>query len=122
MKKILINIIFLGLIVFQTSASEEDILLKTFSYHFRNISVDSALNRIEVDMDYFFIYNSKLTNNKGKINAYFEDYPLTVILDSLFNDPVLAYKIIDKQIVIYPKLEKENEIPSTDTTPKLQDY
>ncbi len=66
-------------------------------------------------MDYFFIYNSKLTNNKGKINAYFEDYPLTVILDSLFNDPVLAYKTIDKQIVIYPKLEEENEMPSEET-------
>lgn len=82
-------------------AQDKDILYSRHTYNFKAIPIDSALNFIEKDIDYFFIYNADLIDNKPGIQAVFNNCPLSIILDSLFNNPVLDYSVIQKQIVIF---------------------
>ena len=88
--------------IFSVSFAQKNEVLHTpFSFNFKNISVDSALNIIEKSIDFFFIYDAKLVENKSLVTAKFNYYPLSVIIDSLFNNPILDYKVLEKQIVIY---------------------
>ncbi len=44
------------------------------------------------------------------MNADFQDIPLSIILDSIFINPRLNYKIIDNQLVIFEQAEAKTEL------------
>lgn len=101
-------------------AQEEDILYTPLSYNFTAISIDSVLNQIERDIEYYFIYNSELIAGKPTITAEFTNFPLTIILDSLFKNPILEYQIIQKQIVIFKNTTPNTIIVNDSIAPKYK--
>lgn len=109
MKKIYCTF-FLAFLYSLSFAQDNNILYTSLSYHFENISTDSALNIIEKDIAYYFIYNAELTDNDSNIQARFTNCPLAIILDSLFNNPILGYCVLQKQIVIYENKSTEVEM------------
>ncbi len=112
--------IALTFILSATFAQEENILYTPLSYNFSAISIDSALSRIEKDIKYYFIYNSELIAEKPTITAEFTNFPLTIILDSLFKNPVLEYQIIQKQIVIFKNTTTVSINASNTIAPKYK--
>ena len=99
-KAILFGLLLFGILSFNVKAQENQLFQLT-SIKFNNISLDSALHILEDKVDLNFTYNSDFANSQKKINSKFNYTPLSIILDSLFNNPCLNYKIVDEQLVIY---------------------
>ena len=98
-KAVLFGLFLFSILSFNLKAQENQLFQLT-SVCFNNISLDSALHILEDKIELNFTYNSDFTNSQKKINSEFNFVPLSIILDSLFNNPCLNYKIVDKQLVI----------------------
>ncbi|MBN2638267.1 MAG: carboxypeptidase-like regulatory domain-containing protein, partial [Bacteroidales bacterium] len=92
---------FLFLFIGTCASGQNLILDQPESLSFSNISVDSALRIIEIQSGLHFTFRSDLLQNNERINAQFKNVPLCIILDSLFENPNLNYKIIENQLVVY---------------------
>ena len=111
MKKAVLFGVFLFSILSFNLKAQENQLFQLTSAKFCNISLDSALHILEDKTELNFTYNSVFTGSQKTINAEFNYVPLSIILDSLFVNPCINFKIIDKQIVIYNNKDSINEIP-----------
>lgn len=100
-------------------AQNNNVLYTPLTFEFQNISIDSALNIIEKEINHYFTYNAEFIANKPIVSETFKELPLSIILDSLFNNPLLVYKTIKKQIIIYKNEKNESEIIPIDT---IQEY
>lgn len=110
MLKKTLGTLFLILLFLLSFAQDKDVLFSPLNYSFKGISIDSAINLIEKDIEFYFIYDAELVTNKPNIKANFTNCPLTIILDSLFKNPVLNYSVIQKQIVIFKEKTSKNII------------
>lgn len=120
MRKRLLCILVLFCTTSALFAQKDSILYTPLNYNFKNIPVDSALNYIENDIGFYFIYDAELLAEKPQIKARFTNYPLSVILDSLFNNPILEYEVIQKQIVIFKNRIIENNSLNDSIAPKFK--
>jgi hypothetical protein len=80
---------------------QEQVLYQPENLEFTNIAVDSALQIIEHQTGLHFTFNSDLLQATENVTAHFQNIPLCVILDSLFANPSLNYRIIESQLVVY---------------------
>lgn len=115
-KTIILSVLCL---LFIHSYGQDRVLFDPVTISFNNVSVDSALNLIGQNINYNFTYNSVYTSPDVKVKATFSEVPLSIILDSLFKNPFLAYKTIGKQLVIY-KEESENKIDEQELSKNLE--
>jgi len=103
----LIGILFLFIQV--RTSGQEQVLYQVKDFEFDNISIDSALSIIEFKTGLHFTFRSDLLKKSGQVNAHFKDFPLCIVLDSLFANPGLNYQIIESQLVVY---EEKQELAS----------
>jgi len=94
-----------------TLSAQQNALYQSVSVKFKNISVDSALRILENKIRLDFTYNSNLIPFQKKITATFDSIPLTIILDSLIQKPLVHYLIIDNQLIIYEKTDTTEFVP-----------
>lgn len=82
---------------------------QVFSFKLRSASIEEVCKEIERNSDYIFVFsdNSEKMIHK-KINLSAESENVAEILHDLLTDTGLAYKILDKQIVIYASKEDAN--------------
>ncbi|MFA7494232.1 MAG: carboxypeptidase-like regulatory domain-containing protein, partial [Proteiniphilum sp.] len=90
-----------------TSRSQEAIL----SLKLESISIKEACREIEKETGMLFVFsdNTEEAINKN-VNIEVKSKPLNAILDDLFFNTKLTYKILDKQIVVY-RDEAEMTVP-----------
>jgi len=69
----------------------------------KNRTINQVLDEITLQTGYRFTYNAGLITGKQKVQFMAEDMPLDLVLDSLFSNPRFAYRMIDRNIVIYQK-------------------
>lgn len=65
------------------------------------------LNVIENKSEYHFFYNSKLVNVDRKVTLAVDNKDIFTVLDILFKNSNIAYKVVDKDIIL-----TESAIPS----------
>jgi len=70
--------------------------------------MDSALRLLEKQTQLHFTYNAAFVSPKRWIDAQFEDVPLSIILDSIFQNPFFDYQIIQSQLVVIDRKEVKN--------------
>lgn len=73
----------------------------------KNRTINHILDELTLQTGYFFTYNAALISGKEKVSFDVTNLPLKLTLDSLLQNPLLAYRVIDRNIVIY----KKNESP-----------
>ncbi len=73
----------------------------------KNRTINHILDEITLQTGYFFTYNAALISGKEKVSFDVTNLPFKLALDSLLQNPRLAYRVIDRNIVIY----KKNESP-----------
>ena len=66
-------------------------------------TVNEVLERITLQTGYLFTYDATLIRGNREVNFRVEDLPLREALDSLLQNPLLGYRLIDRNIVIYEK-------------------
>lgn len=101
-KKLLAFSIFLIVIEGSVSA-QQSALYQKISVRFQNVTVDTAFRILSKKINLDFTYNTVLIPHQKKITATFDSVPLSIILDSLIQKPLVQYCIIDNQLVLYQK-------------------
>ena len=96
--------------------AQHPILDQPVSVAFNKLAPDSALNMLQSKIKLNFTYNSRFLPTDKLISANFDSIPLSIILDSIFGNPLLDYQIIGHQLVVLPEnLGSKNISANTDT-------
>lgn len=95
---------FIFLLIVLSVHGQEELLYLPVTADFKNIKLDSALNILEVKTDLYFTYDASKVDINRNINANFVFTPLSIVLDSIIQNPFLSYQLIDKQLIIYSDL------------------
>jgi len=66
-------------------------------------TINQVLDEITLQTGYHFTYNARMIDGKQRIQLSVIGLPLNQALDSLLRNPRLAYRVIDRNIVIYQK-------------------
>lgn len=108
LKKILlimrIAIIFLVLGVLQAHATDAYSQKTRLSLNFSNAELVEVLDKIEVESEFFFLYNEKLLDTYRKVDITADNQLISSILDNLFAGTNVKYSIIDRKIILAPNL------------------
>ena len=82
------------------------------SIEMNNATVEEVLNEIEMNSGYHFLYNNQLIDVDRKVSVKADADNIESVLHDLFDGTNVAYKIVNKQIVLGPK--HHNVIVKTD--------
>ena len=74
--------------------------LPKISLNLSGVSLKEALKAIEQQTDYKFMYNNSIVNLEKKISINCAAKDLAAVLDMLFAENGISYKIVDNQIVL----------------------
>ena len=80
------------------------------SLKYSNVTLKDAFQAIEENSNYVFFYNAQQIQLGEKVSLDVENKSVEEILDELFIDKSISYKVIDRRIVLYPK--SENGVPA----------
>ncbi len=101
-------LLFIG--VLQANAIDTYSQKTKLSLNFLDTELTKVLDKIEVESDFFFLYNEKLLDTERKVNINVNDQLITVILDDLFKGTDVKYSIVDRKIILAPDyLNSESE-------------
>ncbi len=87
-------------------------------------SVESILDDIEQQSEFFFVFNYKLVDVKRQIDIQVENKPISEVLTSVFSGSDVDYVVLDRQILLSPRKylnEMESEIQPITITGKVTD-
>ena len=72
------------------------------SLNLQDVSVESILDEIENQTEFFFVFNSKLVDVQRHMDIVVESQPISGILSSIFDDTNVEYIVMDRQILLSP--------------------
>lgn len=78
------------------------------SFDFKGVDLNTVLDKIEEESEFYFLYNEKLLNMSRKVDLRAENKPISEILDNLFAGTNIKYSIFDRKIVLAPDYLREN--------------
>lgn len=81
---------------------------QTIKLNYENVSLDTALKSIAKQTNYKFVYSRSVIDVDQKVSVNISNQDIAIILDELFKDTNIAYRIIDKQIALSLKTEGES--------------
>jgi TonB-linked SusC/RagA family outer membrane protein len=84
---------------------------KTFSINRENASIRDVLREIEAQSGYFFIYNNEFIDVYRKVNIDAKEQSITDLLDKLFADQHIQYKIENRKIILSPEAGRGKAVP-----------
>ncbi len=82
-----------------------------------NKPLHAVLDDLTVQTGYYFTFDSRLTDSRRRISLEMKNTPLKTVVDSLFEEPDIAWRIINNNIVIFPEKDQHKTI-SSDTIPE----
>lgn len=95
--------IFLILVsMLQTFATESYSQKTRLTLDLNNIQLEEALDKIEEQSEFYFLYNQKLIDTDRKVNLETEDEKIDLILNELFDGTNVVYTITDRKIILAP--------------------
>ncbi len=86
--------------IFQAQAISGYAQKTELSLDFKSTSIEKILNEIENQSDFYFLYNKNLIDVGRETNIQVENQQIDFILDQLFNDSDIHYRILNRQIVL----------------------
>ncbi|MDR2763878.1 MAG: carboxypeptidase-like regulatory domain-containing protein, partial [Tannerella sp.] len=98
-----ITFLLLICVFFQAGAEVVYSQSKRISLDLRNVTVEEALNVIEEQSEFYFLYNTKLIDVDRKVNVKARNQLIFAVLDGMFASTDVAYKVEEKQIILSRK-------------------
>ena len=65
-----------------------------------NKPIKDVISLIQDQVEYSFLYNTKLVNVEKRVTVEFNNVSLSNVLDKVFTENGITWKIADKQIVL----------------------
>lgn len=93
---------------FQVNANNLYSQSARISLDVKNVTVEDALNIIEENTEFHFLYNSKLIDVDRKVNIQVKDKSIESVLSTLFSNYGITYKVDERQIIL-SRQEQEME-------------
>lgn len=90
-------LLFLILFLFPLSGYAKD---KTFTFNEKDISISAMMDKVEKESSFVFFYNSGLLNLDKKISVRVTDVTITVLLEKIFKNTGIFYKVEGNQILL----------------------
>lgn len=88
--------------------AQQSILNQPVSVSFHKLGADSALRLLQSKTGFNLTYNARFLPQGKQMDANFDSIPLSIILDSIFGNPLLNYKIIDRQLVVLSQSKSDS--------------
>lgn len=112
-----ITIILLFGIILHVGANSlySQTVIKTLNL--KNATIEEVLNSIEENSNYHFLYNSKLINVDRKVSINTKSQSIETILESIFKQTDVVYKIEGYQIILS---KKELNTPNTQQASQVE--
>ena len=111
-----IAIILLILGVLQTHANDAYSQRTRLSVNFSDAVLTEVLDKIEMESEFYFLYNEKFLDTDRKVSIKADEQLITTILDNLFAGTHITYTIIDRKIILVPDYmmtELQQKLPVT---------
>lgn len=80
-----------------------------------NVRAEQILDEIENKSDFYFLYNQKLVDLEYTTNASFIEKDIFEILEQIFKERDIYYKVVDRQIILSPEAKK-SDVQQTERT------
>lgn len=93
--------------VLQTLAGVSYSQTTTLSINLKNATVQSVLQQVEDQSEFYFLYSRSLINVDRTVDVQLKDAKITEILDVVFAGADVAYKVDGRQIVLSKKSESQ---------------
>lgn len=106
------------LVVCTLHASSQDLSDLNVTIRASNRPLHTVLDDLTQQTGFNFTFDSRLIDSRKRVDLSLKDIPLTGALDSLFQNPDLTYRVINKNIVIFPG--KRIKTPVKDSARKAQ--
>ena len=71
----------------------------------KDASIKQVLRELESKTAYSFLYNDELINVERRVNVTVEDETLIEVLDDIFQNTKVIYKIVEKRVILIPSKE-----------------
>lgn len=110
--RLLFVLFFVGIMAFNATVNGQ----KTIDLKLENVTLKDILNNIEKKSNYIFIYNSSVFNSSIRKSISVKNESIENVLNLLFKELNVNYRLDGKQVFIYKKEEKK-ELKTTDEKP-----
>jgi hypothetical protein len=119
-KAIPLLLVFLFVFSLQGTAQEPDNIPVTIRAS--NKPLHAVLDDLAEQSGYNFTFDARLTDSRRRINMTIRDIPLSGAIDTLFQQPGLVLRVINRNIVIFPGARKMDQAAdSTDASPGVRE-
>ena len=88
--------------ILQAHASDTYSQTARLSLDFKGAELNTILDKIEDESEFYFLYNEKLLNTDRKVDLRADNKLISEILDNLFAGTNVKYSIYDRKIVLAP--------------------
>ncbi|MGD9992677.1 MAG: STN and carboxypeptidase regulatory-like domain-containing protein [Salinivirgaceae bacterium] len=119
-KKLPISVFLLLWVLFtiqgraQSVSKAADYLSMPVSLDITSQSLDKVLDKLSTQYNCYFTYDARQIDGDRKVTMACNAWPLKKVLDSLLNNPVFSYEIINNQVVIHPITTSRTKAADTD--------
>lgn len=103
--KMKLTTLFLIVSLFQIHANPTYSQDVKVTINLQNVSLEKVFNKIETLTDFKFIYKDNDVNYKKQVSIQANKKPLSEVLNQLFEDVNLKYKVSKNQIVLKPNVK-----------------
>ncbi len=93
-----LSLMFVLLAVLQTNAGV--FAQGTVTLNMRQVEIQKVLNKIEKEGEFRFLYNYDLNSLKKKVDADFKESPIKDVLDKIFANSDLTYKMLENNLIV----------------------
>ncbi len=102
-------IVFLLLVsIMQTFANDSYSQTTRLSLDFTNTKLADAMDKIEEQSEFYFLFNEKLIDTNRKVSMSVTNRKINKILDDLFAGTDVIYTITDRKIILAPSFLTKN--------------
>ncbi|TKG95767.1 SusC/RagA family TonB-linked outer membrane protein [Puteibacter caeruleilacunae] len=109
--------IFLMLVgAFQVCANSSFSQTTKVSLNLQEKSIEEVLDEIEAKSEFFFLYNQRLVDVNRKIAIKVKNKPINEVLDIIFQEQDVEYRVVDKKIILSPGFLSDKETKQEDIT------
>lgn len=102
-----------------TYATESYSQSAVLSLNISNKTVQDVLDEIEKQSDFHFFYNNKQVNTTRKVSIKTNKQNVFTVLDQLFENTDISYRVVDKNIILSQKEVLESASLSQQTIKKI---